>query len=89
MSGIHKKMGWNACGVYCGECCKDTCEGCEYEYKPFKGFSQETIDRLKKIIAEEEKEEQKMRNLIPKSAKLSWGSHKNHYELLKEFYLLK
>ena len=54
MSGIHKDgMGWNACGVWCGECSKDTCEGCEYEFKTFKGFSQETIDCLKKEIDED------------------------------------
>lgn len=56
-SGVHKDgMGWNANGVWCGECCKDTCEGCENEHKFFEGFSQETIDRLKKEIMEDDNE---------------------------------
>lgn len=56
-SGVHKDgMGWNANGVWCGECCKDTCEGCENEHKFFEGFSQETIDRLKKEIMENDNE---------------------------------
>ena len=57
MSGFHKDgMGWNAYGVWCGECEKDTCEGCEYEFKPFEGFSQETIDHLKKVNEENDNE---------------------------------
>lgn len=56
-SGVHKDgMGWNANGVWCGKCCKDTCEGCENEHKFFEGFSQETIDRLKKEIMEDDNE---------------------------------
>ena len=63
MSGIHKNgIGWNTCGVWCGKCLKDTCEGCEYEHKSFDGFSQKTIERLKKEIAEDEKEEQKWKS---------------------------
>lgn len=27
-------------------------------------------------------------NLVQKSLKLSWNTHKNHYELIKEFYAL-
>ena len=30
-----------------------------------------------------------MGKLIQKSAKLSWCNHKNHYEILKEFYAVK
>ena len=57
MSGIHKDgLGWNACGVYCGKCYKDTCEGCKDEFKRFEGFSVETIERLK-IEFNEDKEE--------------------------------
>lgn len=56
-SGVHKDgMGWNTNGVWCGKCCKDTCEGCENEHKFFEGFSQETIDRLKKEIMEDNNE---------------------------------
>lgn len=56
-SGVHKDgMGWNANGVWCGKCCKDTCEGCENEHKLFEGFSQKTIDRLKKEIMEDDNE---------------------------------
>ncbi len=29
-----------------------------------------------------------MGKLIQKSARLSWCNHKNHYEILKEFYAL-
>ena len=31
MSGLHiDGIGWNALGVWCGECNTDTCEGCPY-----------------------------------------------------------
>ena len=56
-SGVHKDgLGWNACGVFCGECLHDTCEGCKNEHKFFEGFSQEIIDRLKKEIMEDDNE---------------------------------
>ena len=55
MSGIHKDgMGWNALGVWCGECLTDTCEGCPYEFKRFEGFSKEIIERLKEAEKEDE-----------------------------------
>lgn len=56
MSGLHKEgLGWNALGVYCGECDIDDCTGCKYEYKPFQGFSSETVKRLRKEINEDNK----------------------------------
>ena len=58
MSGVHKDgIGWNACGVYCGKCGKNTCKGCKDEFKPWKGLSRKTIERLKKEFNEDIKDE--------------------------------
>lgn len=55
MSGIHKDgIGWNALGVWCGECSEDTCEGCKYEFRPFQGFSEKVIAEFKKAQKEDE-----------------------------------
>lgn len=51
MTGIHKDgLGWNACGVFCGECNNDTCEGCPNERKMWDGLKEETIKRIRKEI---------------------------------------
>ena len=51
MSGIHKNgLGWNACGVFCGECNRCTCEGCPNERKPWDGLSQEIIDYIRREV---------------------------------------
>ena len=64
MSGIHKDgMGWNALGVWCGECGASTCEGCAAEFKPFQGFSEETIARLKKEQEEDKAIEEELRRI--------------------------
>lgn len=62
MSGLHKDgLGWNARGVFCGECGSDTCEGCQNEYKPWSGLSEEAIEqfaeakRLLKLAVEDMK----------------------------------
>lgn len=55
MSGIHKDgIGWNALGVWCGECGEDTCEGCKYEFRPFQGFSEKVIAEFKRAQKEDE-----------------------------------
>lgn len=63
MSGLHKDgLGWNARGVFCGECGSDTCEGCQNEYKPWSGLSEEAIEqfaeakRLLKLAVEDIKD---------------------------------
>lgn len=34
VGGMHEGgIGWNPNGVWCGECCKDTCSGCVNEHK--------------------------------------------------------
>lgn len=54
MSGLHKDgLGWNACGVFCGECGCDTCEGCHNEYTPWSGLSEEAIERIRNKVSEE------------------------------------
>lgn len=54
LSGIHKDgLGWNAYGVFCGECNRDTCKGCQYEYKAWGGLSKETIDYIKKEVEDD------------------------------------
>ena len=46
--GAHKNgFGWNAYGVFCGECNSDTCDGCPYEFKLWNGLAKETIERIK------------------------------------------
>lgn len=58
MSGIHSEgLGWNALGVYCGECSRDTCTGCKYEYRPFQGFGPDTINRLREEFNEDTTED--------------------------------
>ena len=55
MSGSHEDgMGWNALGVWCGECDADTCEGCEYEYRPFQDFGKKVIAEFKGVQKEDE-----------------------------------
>ena len=55
MSGLHiDGIGWNALGVWCGECSASTCEGCKYEYRPFQGFSEKVIAEFKKVQKEDE-----------------------------------
>lgn len=55
MTGIHKDgLGWNACGVFCGECNSDTCEGCPNEHKIWDGLNKETIERIRKEINDDE-----------------------------------
>lgn len=54
MSGLHKDgFGWNAYGVFCGECSRDTCDGCQNEYKPWSGLSEETIERIRNEVNNE------------------------------------
>lgn len=36
---IDEGIGWNPLGIWCGECTKSTCKGCQYEYN--------TIDKYK------------------------------------------
>lgn len=51
MTGIHKDgLGWNTCGVFCGECNSDTCEGCPNEQKMWGGLNEEAIKRIRKEI---------------------------------------
>ena len=53
-SGLHKDgLGWNAYGVYCGKCSRNTCEGCPNEYVQFKGFSEEALQCIKQEIMED------------------------------------
>lgn len=54
MSGLHiDGIGWNALGVWCGECGAATCEGCKYEYRPFQGFNEKVIAEFKRAQEEE------------------------------------
>ena len=55
MTGVHKNgLGWNARGVFCGECNCDTCEGCPNEHKAWEGPDEETIERIRKEINDED-----------------------------------
>lgn len=54
MSGIHKDgVGWNALGVWCGECLTDTCEGCPYEFKREEAEKEDEPILRKEVYGEE------------------------------------
>ena len=55
MTGVHRNgLGWNARGVFCGECKCDTCEGCPNEQKVWDGPDEETIKRISEEIDDED-----------------------------------
>ena len=61
MTGEHKYgFGWNAHGVFCGECNRDDCKGCLNEQKVWE----EPYEEIIKHIRDEDKRLEHKRKLV-------------------------